>query len=355
MVNTYRKENVEPAHAPAAQPARPDLRLFRYALAIADEGGFGRAAARLGISQPPLSQRIAELEAALGLKLFERRADGARPTAAGIVFLDEARLALHAAHRAMALGQAAGRGEAGALSLALSGGSMFGFLPRQLQLFREEHPDIRLTIRNLAPDDQITQIADGRVDAGITRLAPAGRGVSLAQVHEEGFVVAMHATEAAGKVSPMRLSDLARRPFVMFQREGSGFHSEVTALCLQAGFVPDVVQEISPIHAVLGLVEAGFGVAVVPESARILAFPHVVYRRLVGLEKASRLYLATHESERSPQCERLIAHLRGAAAATPASTAGRRPRAGHDRRIHQPAVSRLPGADDQDRGPQEEK
>lgn len=323
MAKSYQEDDFGSLSTAVAQQPRPDLRLFRYALAIADEGGFGRAAARLGISQPPLSQRIAELEAALGLKLFERRADGARPTAAGIVFLDEARLALHAAHRAMARGQAAGRGEAGALALALSGGSMFGFLPRQLQLFREQHPDIGLTIRNLAPDDQIKQIVDGRIDAGITRLAPAARGVSLVQVHEEGFVVAMHATEAAGDDSPMRLPDLARRPFVMFQREGSGFHTEVTALCLQAGFVPQVVQEIAPIHAVLGLVEAGFGVAVVPESARILAFPHVVYRRLIGLEAASRLYLATHETEQSPQCRRLVAHLLGAKASKPASRPGR--------------------------------
>lgn len=298
-------------------PVRPDLRLFRYALAVADEGGFGRAATRLGMSQPPLSQRIAELEATLGLKLFDRRADGARPTAAGRVFLDEARVALHAAQRALSRGQAAARGEAGALSLALSGGSMFGFLPGLLYRFGEAHPDIRLTIRNLPPDEQIVQIADGRIDAGITRLAPSTDGVRLEPVHEEGFVVAMPAAMVKGRAGAMRLSDLKHLPFVMFQREGSGFHTEVTALCIQAGFVPRVVQEIAPIHAVLGLVEASFGVAVVPESARILSFPHVVYRRLSGLDRASRLYLATRKAERSPTCERFISHIRQATAAEP--------------------------------------
>lgn len=310
-------------HVHTLQPTpRPDLRLFRYALAVADEGGFGRAAAKLGMSQPPLSQRIAELESVLGLKLFERRADGARPTAAGRVFLDEARIALHAAQRALLRGQTAARGEAGALSLALSGGSMFGFLPGMLRRFREGHPDIHLTIRNLPPDEQIVQIADGRIDAGITRLAPSTERVRLEPVHEEGFVAALPAAMVQRHAGAMRLSDLQDTPFVMFQREGSGFHTEVTALCIQAGFVPRVVQDIAPIHAVLGLVEAGFGVAVVPESARILGFPHVVYRPLIGLERASRLYLATRAAERSPTCERFIVHLRHATAAqTPAQPA----------------------------------
>jgi DNA-binding transcriptional LysR family regulator len=299
-------------HAPSkplSVTVRPDLRLFRYALAIADEGGFCHAAARLGISQPPLSQRIAELESALGVRLFDRKPNGTHPTAAGSVFLEQARAALDAAHKAIDCAQAAGRGEAGTLTLALSGGAMFGFLPPLLRQFRDAHPRIALTIRSVRPDEQIARIADGRFDAGITRLTASASEVQLRQVHREGFVAALPAALAGPETGPMTLRELEDQPFVMFQQEGSGFHAEVLAICRQAGFVPRIAQEIAPMHAVLGLVEAGFGIAVVPESVRVLAFPGIVYRQIRGLEQASALYLATHLSKRSPQCEAFISHL----------------------------------------------
>lgn len=271
----------------------PDLRLFRYAVAVADFGGFGAAAQRLGISQPPLSQRIAELESILGAQLFDRGPKGTKVTAAGSVFIAHARTAIEGAEKALNRGQAAARGEAGQVSIAVAGGAMFGFLPDLLREFCNSNPDVHVTMRNLSPDEQMEQIAHGRMDVGFTRLAPITTGVVLESVHREGFVAAIPRRLAKTLKPPLSLSSLKEQSFVMFQKEGSGFHSEVLSLCQAAGFMPKISQEIAPMHAVIGLVAAEFGVAIVPLSTSRLAFKNVTYVPLVGLERASVLYMAT--------------------------------------------------------------
>lgn len=287
---------------------RPDLRLFRYAVAVADEAGFGRAAAKLGMSQPPLSQRIAELETSLGIRLFDRSAAGAVPTAAGLVFLDQARIALCEAERAIEMATLAKRGAVGKLTLAVAGGAMFSFLPGLLGAYRARHPEIGLTILNLlSPDEQIAQIADGRIDAGLTRIAPVPAVVSLMLVHSEPFVLALPACRCPSETADVDLRDFAQDPFILFPHQGSGFHQEVVSLCLAAGFAPRIAQEIAPMHAVIGLVGAGMGLAVVPASAAVLAFPGVVYRTLREPVFESRLYLATHRQRQSDVC---VAFLR---------------------------------------------
>ena len=273
----------------------PDLRLFRYALAVADFGGFGAAAQRLGISQPPLSQRIAELEEILGTRLFVRGPKGATVTAAGNVFLANARIAIEQAENALKRGQAAAQGAAGQVTIAVAGGSMFGFLPHLLRDFCAINVDVQVTMRNLSPDQQMEQISDGRMDVGFTRLAPTMAGLLLEKVHREGYVAAIPRRLAKNLKSPLRLSMLKDFNFVMFQQEGSGFYAEVLALCQGAGFMPRVAQETAPMHAVIGLVAAEFGVAIVPMSTTRLAFKDVLYMPLTGLERASVLYMATRK------------------------------------------------------------
>lgn len=286
---------------------RADLRLFRYAVAVADEAGFGRAAAKLGISQPPLSQRIGELEASLGVKLFDRGPAGTTPTAAGAAFLERARVALREADRAMELARSAARGEVGELALGVAGGAMFSILPGMLRGFRARYPEVGLSILNLSPDEQMAQLADGRIDAGFTRLAPCPPSVILELAHTEPYMVALSSSSPHGAdTGSIDLADLADDMFVLFPRQGSGFHMEVLALCMAAGFSPRIAQEIAPMHAVVGLVGAGLGIAVVPDSACVLAFPGVVYRPLRGLERASKLYLASHRERRSPGCATFI-------------------------------------------------
>ena len=284
-----------------------DLCLFRYAVAVANEGGFIRAAARLGISQPSLSQRIAELEASLSVKLFDRLPSGTVPTTIGTAFLEQARIALREADWALEIAHAAVTGMAGRLKVATASGAMFSLLPMLLRDFRAKYPGIALTIQNLTPDDQIAHIAEGAVDVGFTRISPCSPSVTLKLVLAEPYLVALPSKHHFASRKSLRLKDLSSELFVMLGPEGSaGFHHEVLALCEAAGFASSIAQEIATMDVVVSLVDAELNIALVPDPSRVLAFPGVVCKPLRGLEHPSRLYLAMRNDRRTPVCNSFI-------------------------------------------------
>ena len=284
-----------------------DLCLFRYAVAVANEGGFIRAAARLGISQPSLSQRIAELEASLSVKLFDRLPSGTVPTTIGTAFLEQARIALREADWALEIAHAAVTGMAGRLKVATASGAMFSLLPMLLRDFRAKYPGIALTIQNLTPDDQIAHIAEGAVDVGFTRISPCSPSVTLKLVLAEPYLVALPSKHHFASRKSLRLKDLSSELFVMLRPEGSaGFHHEVLALCEAAGFASSIAQEIATMDVVVSLVDAELNIALVPDPSRVLAFPGVVCKPLRGLEHPSRLYLAMRNDRRTPVCNSFI-------------------------------------------------
>ena len=284
-----------------------DLCLFRYAVAVANEGGFIRAAARLGISQPSLSQRIAELEASLSVKLFDRLPSGTVPTTIGTAFLEQARIALREADWALEIAHAAVTGMAGRLKVATASGAMFSLLPMLLRDFRAKYPGIALTIQNLTPDDQIAHIAEGAVDVGFTRISPCSPSVTLKLVLAEPYLVALPSKHHFASRKSLRLKDLSSELFVMLRPEGSaGFHHEVLALCEAAGFASSIAQEIATMDVVVSLVDAELNIALVPDPSRVLAFPGVVCKPLRGLEHPSHLYLAMRNDRRTPVCNSFI-------------------------------------------------
>lgn len=287
-----------------------DLRLFRYALAVADERSFTRAAARLGIAQPPLSQQIHRLERELGFSVFERARTGVTPTRAGTAFLAGARVAIASSEQAIRDGQSAARGVLGNLAIGLSGGSMFSFLPAVLREYRRERPEVKLDLRNLSADAQLALLAEGRLDVGFTRAVPAKAGLARTVIHVEPFVAALPAAHPLARRKTLDLAALAAEPFVLFPDEGSGFHAEVVALCRAAQFVPNTAQTIAPMHALLGLVSAGLGVSVVPASVRIVAFPDVRYVPLRGLTRAARQYLVHAPGRLAPVARDFVDFVR---------------------------------------------
>ena len=284
-----------------------DLCLFRYAVAVANEGGFIRAAARLGISQPSLSQRIAELEASLSVKLFDRLPSGTVPTTIGTAFLEQALFALREADWALEIAHAAATGMSGRLKVATAGGAMFSFLPMLLRDFLVKYPGIALTIQNLTPDDQIAHIAEGAVDVGFTRISPCSPSVTLKLVHAEPYLVALPSKHHFASRKSLRLKDLSSELFVMLRPEGrAGFHHEVLVLREAAGFAPRIAQEIATMDVIVSLVDAELGIAEVSDPSRVLAFPGVVCKPLRGLEHPSRLYLAMRNDRRTPVCNSFI-------------------------------------------------
>ena len=284
-----------------------DLCLFRYAVAVANEGGFIRAAARLGISQPSLSQRIAELEASLSVKLFDRLPSGTVPTTIGTAFLEQARIALREADWALEIAHAAVTGMAGRLKVATASGAMFSLLPMLLRDFRAKYPGIALTIQNLTPDDQIAHIAEGAVDVGFTRISPCSPSVTLKLVLAEPYLVALPSKHHFASRKSLRLKDLSSELFVMLRPEGrAGFHHEVLVLREAAGFAPRIAQEIATMDVIVSLVDAELSIAEMSDPSRVLAFPGVVCKPLRGLEHPSRLYLAMRNDRRTPVCNSFI-------------------------------------------------
>jgi len=254
-----------------------------------------------------LSQRIAELEALLSVKLFDRLPSGTVPTTIGTAFLEQARIALREADWALEIAHAAVTGMAGRLKVATASGAMFSLLPMLLRDFRAKYSGIALTIQNLTPDDQIAHIAEGAVDVGFTRISPCSPSVTLKLVLAEPYLVALPSKHHFASRKSLRLKDLSSELFVMLRPEGrAGFHHEVLVLCEAAGFAPRIAQEIATMDMIVSLVDAELGIAVVSDPSRVLAFPGAVCKPLRGLKHPSRLYLAMRNDRRTPVCNSFI-------------------------------------------------
>lgn len=260
-----------------------------------------------GRAQPSLSQRIAELEALLSVKLFDRLPSGTVPTTIGTAFLEQARIALREADWALEIAHAAVTGMAGRLKVATASGAMFSLLPMLLRDFRAKYPGIALTIQNLTPDDQIAHIAEGAVDVGFTRISPCSPSLTLKLVLAEPYLVALPSKHHFASRKSLRLKDLSSELFVMLRPEGrAGFHHEVLVLCEAAGFAPRIAQEIATMDMIVSLVDAELGIAVVSDPSRVMAFPGAVCKPLRGLKHPSRLYLAMRNDRRTPVCNSFI-------------------------------------------------
>ncbi|MEX3606314.1 MAG: LysR family transcriptional regulator [Burkholderia sp.] len=269
-----------------AEPT-PDLRQWRYFVAVAEERHFGRAAARLSITQPPLSQAIRALEAALDVLLFVRTKRSVELSAVGAALLPKVRHLLDAADALPPLVTSLARGDAGTLALAFVSTAAYGLLPSLLREFGARYPRVRLQLTEATSDLQIEMLAKGRVDAGLV-IAPLppryAAGLSYLGVAREPLVVAMPEEAAVpSEDSPVGLEQLADLPLGIFPRHlAPGFYDIITDCYGALGLTPCIGQEAIQMQTIVSLVSAGMGVALVPQSLRNLRSTGVVYRPLAG-------------------------------------------------------------------------
>ncbi|MBU9614990.1 LysR family transcriptional regulator [Burkholderia multivorans] len=269
-----------------AEPT-PDLRQWRYFVTVADERHFGRAAERLSITQPPLSQAIRALEDALGVALFARTKRSVALTAVGAALLPDVRRLLAAADALPPLARRLARGEAGSLALAFVSTADYGLLPSLLRAFGARYPQVRLQLAEATSDVQIDELVAGRIDAGLV-IPPVpprhAAGLSYLPVVREPLVVAMPAGASdAPEDAPVHLAEIAALPLVIFPRRlAPGFYDIITGCYGSAGAIPRIGQEAIQMQTIVSLVSAGMGVALVPQSLRNLRRTGVVYRPLAG-------------------------------------------------------------------------
>ncbi|KWC53312.1 LysR substrate-binding domain-containing protein [Burkholderia ubonensis] len=265
----------------------PDLRQWRYFVTVAEERHFGRAAARLSMTQPPLSQAIRALEDLLGVALFVRTKRSVALTAVGAALLPDVRKLLEAADALPPRAQSLARGETGSLALAFVSTADYGLLPSLLRAFGARYPQVRLQLAEATSDVQIEELAAGRIDAGlIIPPVPPRHAAELSYlpVVREPLVLAMPAAAApadAPEDAPVRLADVAALPLVIFPRRlAPGFYDIITGCYGAAGATPHIGQEAIQMQTIVSLVSAGMGVALVPQSLRNLRRTGVVYRPL---------------------------------------------------------------------------
>jgi DNA-binding transcriptional LysR family regulator len=291
-----------------------ELRHLRYFVAVAEELHFHRAAARLHMSQPPLSQQIRALETELGVELLRRNRRRVDLTEAGSAFLGEAREILARVQHAGDLARRVARGEVGKLSVGFVGSAMYATLPEILRAFREEHPDVELQLRPFPTAPQLQALRDGRVDVGFLRPPVGSSGLEIETIQRETIVVALPRSHPLAHAASVGITQLQNETFVLLARtESPGVYDSLALTLSELAGNPRAVQEADDMQTLIGLVAAGIGVALVPISVSLLHRPGVVYRPLSGRAPTVELALAWRSGPLSPVVAAFLAVARASA------------------------------------------
>jgi DNA-binding transcriptional LysR family regulator len=278
-----------------------EIRHLRYFVAVAEELHFGRAAQRLHIAQPPLSQQIRRLEEMLGHALFVRTSRDVRLTAAGEELLERARHTLTKIEADVAAAQRIGRGEAGALTVGFVGSGMLTALPRMLGRYRRQFPQVDLQLREFHTSELVNTLLNGTVDVGFLRDAGEVDGLHIEAVVSEPFVVVLPRKHPLAEQKTVAVKSLQGEPFVLFSRSyGSVAWKKTAAVCEEQGFLPRVVQEAPQWLTIMSLVGAGLGVTIAPACVEKLNVPDTVCRRLRPRTAHTQLDLAYRAGEVRP-------------------------------------------------------
>src|SRR6185295_5215723 len=296
----------------------PDLRQLRYFIAVAEQLHFGRAAAALHISQPPLSRAIRGLEERLGLALFVRNRRKVELTPAGARLLEEARRTLGQLERAVTELRGMASGERGRLRIGFVSLADYSVLPSLLKGFKAARPGVQLALREMLSPEQSLALTAGELDFGLL-LPPVSESEALEHlvVQRERFVAALPARHRLATArGPLAMSELAGESFVMVPREiAPGLYDIVSGLAARAGFSLNVAQEAIQMQTVVSLVSSGLGAAVVPGSVANLGRRGVVYRRLSDRHPMLELWLAWRRGATGAAAAEFIAQARDLAKA----------------------------------------
>ncbi|SDL18449.1 DNA-binding transcriptional regulator, LysR family [Nonomuraea maritima] len=288
---------------------RPELRLQQlHAFAVlAEELHFGRAAERLGIAQPPLSQQIRRLEAKVGHPLFTRGPGPVALTAAGHQLLPAARRALHEVAVGLDTARRAGSGEAGRIRIGFAASLALTVLPGMLRAYRDQFPQVEMEIREMTTAPQVTALREQVIDVGLLREPPDEPGLASETILSEEFIAVLPAAHplAARRVLPIEA--LAHERFVLLPRSaGPKFHDRIIDLCRSAGFEPRTGQQAIEWQTVCALVEAGLGVSLAPASVRRIRLNGVAYRRISPNSARTTVAVTWRRDDQNPLVSRFV-------------------------------------------------
>ncbi|MEP6657162.1 MAG: LysR substrate-binding domain-containing protein [Betaproteobacteria bacterium] len=287
-----------------------ELRHLRYFVAVARESSFTRAAQRLHISQPPLSQQIAHLEGELGTQLLMRTSRRVELTPAGAAFLEHATAILDRVEQACGQTRAIGSGSAGRLEIGLSGSLLLGPLPQLIAAYRRSHGAVAVILHEMTPAAQLAGLNDRRIALSFSRTAVNDDILVSEMMWPDPVVVALPRGHAMTRRRKLELSDLKGEEFVLLRLDSSEFARYLHACCVDAGFVPNVSHQVVESQAIPSLVAAGLGVGLVPAT---LQRPHrrgVEYRALARNVPRADVYAIRRKDDVSPVVRSFLAKAR---------------------------------------------
>ncbi|MEU4394335.1 LysR family transcriptional regulator [Kribbella sp. NPDC023855] len=278
---------------------------------LAEELHFGRAAARLGIAQPPLSQQIRRLEDKVGHSLFHRGPGRIALTPAGQELLPAARQALAQLADGLIAARAAGSGSAGRLRIGFAASVALTVLPSLLRTFRERFPHVAVDIREMTTAPQLEALQNKTIDIGLLREPPADDPELLfSTVLTEPFVAVLPSAHPLAAQRTVGVDQLAGLPFVLPPRVlGPQLHDQIVDLCRSAGFEPQVVQHAVEWQTTCALVEAGLGISLAPASIRRLRLQGVAFRRTTPADVRTRVAVAWRRTDTNPLVKNLLTTL----------------------------------------------
>jgi DNA-binding transcriptional LysR family regulator len=274
-----------------------DLKQLKYFLAVAEEKSFSRAAERLHISQPPLSQQIMKLESELGVKLFARTTRTFELTVAGKALMGEASELLAKMRMTIDTIRQIDRGEVGRLRVGIVGSAMWGPIPSLLEEFQSKYPRVTWTIHESGPTAQYEALRAKQIDVGFWREPKLNeddlRNDNLRQelCFRENVCVALNEHHPLAKQEAIELTDIASEPMLTLALDKSAFPRYLIQCCVKAGFQPTIFQEASEPQTLLAMVGAGLGVALLPETTSRIGWPGVVFVPIRSNPPSANLYI----------------------------------------------------------------
>jgi DNA-binding transcriptional LysR family regulator len=301
----------EDATAVFAETTQMELRHLRYFLAIVAERHFTRAARRLGIAQPPLSQQIRQLEEEVGIALFARTARGVTLTAAGEAFLPHAEAALREVERARTAARRIRHGDLGTIRVGFtSAASLNPFVPGAISAFRNTYPDVELRLIVQPTTPLLAQLSQDQIDVAFVRPTSTERlSLRAIPLPDERLWIALPSGHALATRKRLRLDELRDEPFILYPRaNGSLLYDSIIAACQRAGFSPRVVQEAPQMASMVSLVAAGVGVTLAPESVCQLRPAGVRYVRIKGQAPVAMLWLVAQRSATASVVDNFLRH-----------------------------------------------
>ncbi|MBI4528537.1 MAG: LysR family transcriptional regulator [Deltaproteobacteria bacterium] len=258
-----------------------ELRHLRYFVAVAEELHFGRAAKKLHISQPPLSQQIRQLEEELGMRLFIRTRRRVQLTSPGRIFLEEAKKILAHARRAVEKTRSINRGDTGRITVGWMPWADFTPLPFMVQMFCREYSNLNLEVQVLSQaGDQVAPLRDGRLDIGFLPRGFKAEGLVMQVVFNQRLMAVFPQKHKFSQLRQIPVTALAEEPYIGFERRSEPvLHDHVTAFCRAFDISLNVRCEVPNPLTILGLVQAGLGISVVPFSVPMRR-PGLMFRHL---------------------------------------------------------------------------